>query len=148
MKVRVSSECVWRLSRAKNVSVTAALCFCLARVTPVTQTFPSSLLAVLSHCSSSGSQSPHKHQHAHQHTHTHTHTISLSFSVSGPGNKLRVSLSRPRRCQNRTTRTAALSSLCQPRLLMFAAVPPLGTAVHPSAPFGGLLSNGTRERLN
>lgn len=81
-------------------------------------------------------------------TYTHTHTISLSFSVSGPGNKLRVSLSRPRRCQNRTTRTAALSSLCQPRLLMFAAVPPLGTAVHPSALFGDLLSNGTRERLN
>lgn len=73
LKVRVSSECVWSSAWAKNVSVTAALCICLAWVTPVTQTFPSSLLAVLSHCCSSGSQST----HAHTHTHTATHYLSV-----------------------------------------------------------------------
>ena len=67
------SERVWRSAWAKNVSVTAALCICLAWVTPVTQTFPSSLLAVLSHCCSSGSQST----HTHTHTHTQRHTLSL-----------------------------------------------------------------------
>lgn len=70
------SECVWRSAWAKNVSVTAALCICLAWVTPVTQTFPSSLLAVLSHCCSSGSQST----KTHTHTHRHHHTLSLCLS--------------------------------------------------------------------
>lgn len=81
-------SCVRRSARAKNVSVTAALCICLAWVTPVTQTFPSSLLVVLSHCWSSGSQS------AHTHTHTIKHYLSV-FPLSGPGSRLCVSLSRP-----------------------------------------------------
>lgn len=102
------TECVWRLAWAKNVSVTAALCICLAWVTPVTQTFPSSLLAVLSHCCSSGGQSTHTQTHT-AITTTHYHSV---FPLSGAGNRLCVSLSRPGLSEpydpNRTSHTVLL----------------------------------------
>lgn len=84
LKVRVSSECVWRSAWAKNVSVTAALCICLAWVTPVTQTFPSSLLEYWTTAALPGAN-----------LHTSPHMLFLCLSLCRPGNRLCVSPSRP-----------------------------------------------------
>lgn len=124
LKVWASSECVWRPAWAKNVSVTAALCICLAWMTPVTKTFPSSLIAALLF------REP-----------IYVHTISLSFSLSRPGNRLCVSLSRPGLSKpydpDRTSQTVPLLEAysagqdcsCS-QYVSRTAVPPLGTAIH------------------
>lgn len=126
---------------AKNVSVTAALCISLAWVTPVTQTFPSSLHTVLSHCCSSGSLSTHTHTQHHR-----QHTISLSFLFPGQATG---SVIEPK--QSRTVRTtwprqgfsncaAALvpgqNCSCSPKV--FRTSSSSGPGIHPSAWQGDL----------